>query len=356
MADQRLSKLASHLISPSSATTMTSNGNQLQANSTASAASPKNSQAVESFLDDLDEAMRQLEDRTKQANLPAIIGGPLDDMTERQVRVELQKAFVSGQNMILVEKWTKKYGKNVVFPMTITPRGEMPYKGWLCKHRVKQIADQYTKILTHQNKNAVTIGDPDDATRILMNHAKKSDLYGLAFLGDGVLSTRDNDLWMEQRKHLQEAFLPQTALKIHVFPKSYERAKFAARTRLGETVGPNGGVLEINEFLLHEAMAQLQLALIGESQEDMDRTNIPLRRAHESSLKFQIEPFEEGLVRRKSTRKKILELSDDVLKRCPQGVLGQRLVDNCPFGKNDPKIQRDTVSTFNFAGYDTTGK
>ena len=198
----------------------------------------------------------------------------------------------------------------------------------------------------------VTIGDPDDATRILQNHPKKSEMYGIAFLGDGVLSTRDNDLWMEQRKHLQEAFLPNQALKTQVFPKSLERAKFASRQRMVQILeGKNTGVVEMNEFLLHEAMAQLQLALIGEKPEDMERSNIPLRRAHENSLKATIEPFEQALERRRLARKVILDYSNQVLSHRPQGVLGQRLVDNCPFGKDDPKVKRDTVSTFNFAGY-----
>jgi len=196
------------------------------------------------------------------------------------------------------------------------------------------------------------VSDPEDVDRVLRNHVKKSDIYGAAFLGEGVLSTRDNELWMEQRKHLQEAFLPNGALKTDVFPKSYARAKFAARERMRQIVqeSPSATVVEMNEFLLHEAMAQLQIALIGTSEEEMNRFNIPLRRAHENSLKLEIEPFEAALSRRRQARKTILGFSNVVLDHAPQGVLGKRLVDNCPFGKDDRTIKRDTVSTFNFAG------
>ena len=196
----------------------------------------------------------------------------------------------------------------------------------------------------------MTIGDPEDATRILQNHPKKSEMYGIAFLGDGVLSTRDNALWMEQRKHLQEAFLPNQALKAFVFPKSLERAEYASRVRMQELLKGKSGVVEMNEFLLHEAMAQLQLALIGESEEDMERFNVPLRRAHENSLKVVIEPMEAAIARKSTARKTIIDYSKEVLSHKPQGPLGQRLVDNCPFGRDDPYVKRDTVSTFNFAG------
>lgn len=97
-------------------------------------------------------------------------------------------------------------------------------------------------------------------------------------------------------------------------------------------------------------LVETQMALIGETEEDMDRSNVPLRRAHEQSLKPQIETLDETIARRRSSRKTILDFSTQVLEHCPQGVLGKRLVDNCPFGKDDARIKRDTVSTFNFAG------
>jgi len=335
MAEERVQKLLGHLAAnPAQCPMLAAN----ETNATPQVMSagmfnpPTDAQIIE-HMKNMETLRMSLEDRTQRTKLNEIVPGPLDDMSEFDMRTELQRAFLYGQNMLLMEKWVKKHGKNIVIPWTMTPRSAMPYQDWL-----------------------VTIGDAEDATRILMNHPKKSEIYGIAFLGDGVLSTRDNDLWMEQRKHLQEAFLPNQALKQYVFPESLKRAQFASRKRLREMIGPKPSlVVEMNEFLLHEAMAQLQLALIGEKPEDMEKLNVPLRRAHENSLKVAIEPFEQALERRKTARKIILDYSEQVLSHCPQGVLGQRLVDNCPFGKDDPKIKRDTVSTFNFAGYDTTG-
>ena len=281
----------------------------------------------EEFLRNSFNLMKNLENRMlEKKELPKLLPGPLDELSEEEITFQIQKAFLRGQNMLLVESWTEKYGKNIVFPMTITPKSRMPYRDFM-----------------------VVVSDPEDVSKVLQSHVKKSDIYGVAFLGDGVLSTRDNELWREQRRHLQDAFLPNTVMATEVFPISLQRAKFAARDRMRKTI-ENTNVVEINEFLLHEAMAQLQLALIGESEEEMERFNIPLRRAHENSLKFRLEGFEESLQRRTSARKVILDFSNQVLSHHPQGPLGKRLVDNCPFGKDDPKIKRDTVSTFNFAG------
>jgi len=128
----------------------------------------------------------------------------------------------------------------------------------------------------------VIVNDPQDAERMLRTHVKKSKMYGGAFLGDGVLSTNNNHYWESQRKHLQEAFLPNATFATEVFPKSLARAKYAARELLAKQC--QQGPVEMNEFLLNEAMAQLQLALIGESQAFMDKTNKPIRQVFEAIL------------------------------------------------------------------------
>lgn len=203
----------------------------------------------------------------------------------------------------------------------------------------------------------MTLGNPNDVAKIIRAHVKKSEIYGVAFLGDGVLSTRDNELWMSQRKHLQEAFLPGSTLSAEVFPKSAERARFAVG-RLGRIAKANkDNVVEFGEFLLHEAMAQLQLALFGESEEQMDATNAPVRRSFAEALNRE-KDFEEALKKRSQARRTIHQYSNGFLQRAPQGPLGKRLVDNCPvrFGETlpDEKVKRDTVSTLVFAGHETT--
>ena len=87
--------------------------------------------SVENFVAQMDGLASTLENRMKLTNLNEILPGPLDEMPEQDMRIELQRAFLQGQNMLLAEKWCNKYGKNIVFPMTITPRGAMPYRDWL---------------------------------------------------------------------------------------------------------------------------------------------------------------------------------------------------------------------------------
>jgi len=198
----------------------------------------------------------------------------------------------------------------------------------------------------------LVVNDPEDAERILRTHVKKSVLYGGAFLGDGVLSTNKNDYWINQRKHLQEAFFPNSVFAHQVFPKSLARAKYAARELLAKQCRDGPPVVEINEFLLNEAMAQLQLALIGESQEFMDRTNKPIRTTFANI--FTPEPELNAYLAKVSVcRREIHAWSNEVLANQPQGPLGKLLVTNCP-AIDDAKMRRDAVSTFGFAGHDTT--
>jgi cytochrome P450 len=78
------------------------------------------------------------------------------------------------------------------------------------------------------------------------------------FLGDGVLSTTDNAMWREQRMHFTEAFLPQASLA-KLFPINVRRAE---KSMLRLPRNPGGAVVDMNEFLLHEAMAQLQVRCV----------------------------------------------------------------------------------------------
>ena len=56
----------------------------------------------------------------------------------------------------------------------------------------------------------VIIGDADDAERLARIHVRKEPNFG-GFM-DSVISTTDNQHWMEQRGQLSEAFLPLSSL------------------------------------------------------------------------------------------------------------------------------------------------
>ena len=281
------------------------------------------------------ELSKTLEDRTARTpHLATELYCPFQVKSRDDFQVEMSKSFFHGGNMILVERYLLELAgtraANLAFPMTFTPKGGMPYVDWL-----------------------VTIGDPDDAARILREHTKKSVLYGIAFLGDGVLATPDNQLWTEQRKHLVEAFMPEGSLGKEVFPVSLQRAKYAADVRMAQLAAKPDEPFNLNEFLLFEAMAQLQLALLGESEEVMEQTNKPLRESFERALTPQLD-IQEALKTRTRARREIIAGSEALLARKPQGPLGRRLADNCPMGKDLPRVRRDSVSTIHFAGHDTT--
>jgi hypothetical protein len=153
--------------------------------------------------------LASLEDRTQIHPKPDL-PGPHDELRPSEVDALVSMCNQHGNLMLVFEEWALRYGgrpnSNLVFKMVISPRSVMPYFDWL-----------------------VVVGDPADAERLLRSHVKKSEMYGVAFLGDGVLSTNDNEKWAKQRAHLQEAFFPNTTFATQVFPKSLARAQYAAR-------------------------------------------------------------------------------------------------------------------------------
>jgi hypothetical protein len=102
--------------------------------------------------------------------------------------------------------------------------------------------------------NLVVLAHPEDAQRIARNHPRKSPNFEPIF-ADSVISTTDNSHWMKQREHLVQAFMPTTSLG-RIFPVSLARAKQAA-SKLHGMCGGGAASIDMNEFLLHEANAQV---------------------------------------------------------------------------------------------------
>lgn len=119
----------------------------------------------------------------------------------------------------------------------------------------------------------VIIGNPDDAERLARTHVRKENNFeGVLF--DSVISTTDNDHWINQRRHLAEAFLPLSSLA-EILPVSLARARHCADRLAQASAG--GVAVDMSDFLLHEAQAQLQLALLGAPESLMDATNEKIR-------------------------------------------------------------------------------
>eukprot|EP00040_Diaphanoeca_grandis_P032792 m.199562 g.199562 ORF g.199562 m.199562 type:complete len:559 (+) comp32739_c0_seq1:37-1713(+) len=127
--------------------------------------------------------------------------------------------------------------------------------------------------------NMVVLCHPEDCQRIANTHVKKNPDY-TNFLGTGVLSTLDNNAWKAQRDHFVPAFLPFSSLS-KVCPTNVKRAQFSIQ-ELNTLKDKGSGVVNMNEFLLNEAMAQLQLSLFGLPEDFVEETNRPLRKGFDS--------------------------------------------------------------------------
>jgi hypothetical protein len=158
--------------------------------------------------------------------------------------------------------------------------------------------------------NKIILSHPDDSRRIARTHVQKMPDQGI-FLGTsihihththfltrrliynrmsvfknlpknnntgtGVLTQLDNERWRRQRAHLNEVFLPEQSLR-RLMPLSVRRAKESA-DRLMTQIGHENGVVQMNEFLLNETMAQLLLLLFGLPSKVVEKYNKPVRDA-----------------------------------------------------------------------------
>ena len=213
------------------------------------------------------------EDRPNEA-LVKILPSPMNDpdlvknhpdFTERMHRciVNGSKYGVGTHNIYETELSKHvggRWGANYVTPGILPRRDDLPYKTWI-----------------------VVVNDHSDCARLARTHTRKSRLYDGTFLRDSVLGTRDDESWTKQRNHLVEAFLPFASLA-KIFPVSNARSMHAIEERLPQLTNNFTQQIEICDFWLHEAMAQLQLALLGETDEYMNETNEPLRKAFNLAL------------------------------------------------------------------------
>jgi hypothetical protein len=292
--------------------------------------------------------LASLEDKTAEPDRLRVLRelpGP-DVLGREEALLAMNRSVLAGRlhdfwHEWVVKSWGGSASGNVCFPTVIVPQGEMPYFDVM-----------------------VVVSHPSDATRMARTHVRKSKTYGIAFLGEGVLSTRDIQSWKDQREHLSEAFLPVASLS-KIFPISQARAQVAVQ-RLRDMSQGGAVVVELNEFLLYETMAQLQLGLLGESTEFMEQTNVPVRAAFKAALTLGSEQLDAHRTRT-AARKVVHGYSNDIVARstdstgCPvhqganvepgapvRGPLMARIADI-----GDKKIARDNASTVLFAGHDS---
>lgn len=134
--------------------------------------------------------------------------------------------------------------------------------------------------------NVVLLSNHEDCARIARNHVKKQPNFTGIF-AQSIIATTDNDHWKKQRSHLNEVFLPRLSLS-KIFPRSLKRAEKCADVMHNLSVGAGKYGVQVHDFFLHEAQAQLQLALFGMDEDFMESSNRPIRDGFAGRVPFSV--------------------------------------------------------------------
>eukprot|EP01060_Flectonema_neradi_P010097 TRINITY_DN17225_c0_g1_i1.p1 TRINITY_DN17225_c0_g1~~TRINITY_DN17225_c0_g1_i1.p1 ORF type:complete len:568 (+),score=117.18 TRINITY_DN17225_c0_g1_i1:54-1706(+) len=286
-------------------------------------------------------SLKRFPDPYKNEPFLSKINGPIEHMGREAALFAYTRAAVLGVEHIAWENWQKEFGgeqgmnSNLVLPSL----------------EIRRIDETRNNRSVTEIVNKVVLSHPADCKRIASTHVKKQGNFTPA-LFSSVISTTDNDHWRSQRKVLTKAFMPKSSLR-EIFPISAARGKFCAQKLLNESKNGTQPV-EMNEFLLHEAKAQLRMALFGESQEQMEMVNKPFRDAMSG-----IGDAKHNLRRIMSEMATNMVNSEEEMSApTPDDKTGI----NAPLAKAILDASRDCKATlygnnviFSFAGHDTTG-
>lgn len=210
------------------------------------------------------EELAQLLDQASCQDMAALelLPGPWRGAHSREDKLalllEVATADAQGYIMFLYARYLQQYGDRGLASNIVVPN--LTFYGMGSK-------------MTRQMCARVIVSDPRDAERISRTHVRKEGNF-CPILYESVIATTNNEHWQAQRQHLAEAFLPLSSLA-EILPKSLERAKGCA-DRLAR-MAAEGAAVDMNDFLLHEAQAQLQLALLGCPEDFMEATNAEIR-------------------------------------------------------------------------------
>ena len=210
------------------------------------------------------EAMLEVSEAEGRLSLTKVLPGPWDaaHTTADRARLvqEVQWAYARGSNMQQVAAWQHKYGK----------------RGLSSNLAVPQVVNMGSgsKTVTRVDMRVI-VADPEDAARLSRIHVQKDGGFESALM-TSVISTTDNQEWKDQRQHLLEAFLPLSSLA-QIMPVSFARARSCTARLMDAAL--NGTPVDMSDFLLHEAQAQLQLALLGVPEDLMSSVNAEMRSA-----------------------------------------------------------------------------
>lgn len=256
--------------------------------------------------------------------------------------LELQQQSKLGRSHVKYAEWQKIYGgdqqlaANIVVPMLLTGREE-----------------NVGKIKVPERSVQVIVANPKDAERLARYHVRKQTNF-TAGLFTSIISTTDNEHWREQRETLVTAFLPRASLE-QILPVSAARARKCVE-RLREVSENCAKPVDMNDFALFETQAQLQLALFGEDEDFMNKTNKKFRDAMTGSEDPRfIRKFCKEVSERWTREDRTCPAHPDLISSgtCPhvRGPLSNRLAAL----ESDYFTAQGNALIFEFAGHDTTG-
>lgn len=215
---------------------------------------------------------RLLDEAMENGSLKVLdsLPGPWQDTRTREARISLihkhQMEQMLGRDVFMYAQLQMQYGDHGLSSNIAAPKAQAAGSG----------SKSITRVIPR-----VIVADPEDAERISRTHVRKEGNFEPAFF-DSIISTTDNEHWIAQRQHLVEAFLPMSSLS-RIMPVSLQRAMYCA-DRLQQIASSTSGVVDMSDFLLHEAQAQLQLALLGAPESLMNATNAEIRAAFSGDI------------------------------------------------------------------------
>jgi cytochrome P450 len=234
---------------------------------------------------------------------------PLSSNTPKEILEQIKEETEKGLMLQLIRKYQVEYGNGSWSENVL-----VPYK---------------------KNKNLIIINHPEDAERLANNYINKIGNLK-PFVLDSIISTTDESHWREQRRDFQPAFSVPGKIE-KVIPVSCERANNCVKTLW--SLSDNGKKeVDINEFLLNETHAQLQLAMFGFSKNFEKNNNKEIR-----EMFSNYNP--------KTVNTTVNKLMDEI--KNSNGPISKVI------NERQPKAtQRENVGNgliFSYAGHDTTG-
>lgn len=265
--------------------------------------------------------------------------GPWNAVSTMEEKVQLARSIQiadgQGANVYQIARWQMEHGDRGLGSNIAIPRLNVLGMG---------------KDASFQIHGLVIIADENDAERISRMHVRKDGSFEPA-LFDSIISTTNDDKWREQRAHLAEAFLPLSSLA-KVMPVSMARARHCADRLAGLAANTDG--VDMSDFLLHEAMAQLQLGLLGVPEDVMDATNADIRKTFLGNTE-EATPGALGKAMREVLASTALDESMALPtdNRAVRGPLTRAAMQTS--GTLSPSAKYGNMLLVLFAGHDTTG-